>query len=416
MATSFANTERERAGVEASDTGTQGRHAGEQPEREVVRQRNGKTDAKGASTNPRTLTILTGGFPCQPFSHAGRRKGTKDDRYKWPEMFAVIRNVRPDWVIAENVRGFATWNDGLVLERTCTDLESEGYEVQPLIIPACAVQAPHQRERVWVVAHTTNADDRGNTRELSSKDEQQASERQEKRTTELSGTSDGQWNQDWREVALTTCHDGVDDGFYKRLHQVIIGSNEYNKINNKETVTTASGFTRESLRTLWEQRASATPSSYLYQLGLCDTLPDVSCESGQERWHTQEQAAKKMRNLWREFYSQSHTETQDMQQALLDGLREIERNEAVVIKKDDKGVWDVWCRVYLPTGKTNNMLKELCERYGVAKEEVEIISAARHRKERLKACGNAIVPQVAMEIFRAIKEADDTIKALQDNK
>ena len=99
------------------------------------------------------LVILTGGFPCQPFSHAGRRKGTSDERYKWPEMFAVIRNVRPDWIIAENVRGLASWNDGMVLETVCTDLESEGYEVRPYIIPACSKGAPHRRERVWIVAN-----------------------------------------------------------------------------------------------------------------------------------------------------------------------------------------------------------------------------------------------------------------------
>jgi DNA (cytosine-5)-methyltransferase 1 len=101
----------------------------------------------------RNFTIVTGGFPCQPFSHAGRRRGTADDRYQWPNMLAVIRNVKPEWVIAENVRGLVTWNDGMVLETICSDLESEGYEVQPLIIPAVAVGAPHRRDRVWIIAH-----------------------------------------------------------------------------------------------------------------------------------------------------------------------------------------------------------------------------------------------------------------------
>lgn len=98
-------------------------------------------------------TILTGGFPCQPFSQAGRRKGTKDNRYLWPEMFRIISTFKPAWVIAENVRGLVTWNDGMVLEQVCTDLESQGYEVQPLIIPAVAVNAPHRRDRVWFIAH-----------------------------------------------------------------------------------------------------------------------------------------------------------------------------------------------------------------------------------------------------------------------
>lgn len=100
--------------------------------------------------------VLTGGFPCQPFSQAGQRKGTADDRYLWPAMFESIRLIRPDWIIAENVAGLVTWNEGMVLEQVCSDLESEGYEVQPFIIPACAVNAPHRRDRVWIVANRSS--------------------------------------------------------------------------------------------------------------------------------------------------------------------------------------------------------------------------------------------------------------------
>ncbi len=97
--------------------------------------------------------ILTGGFPCQPFSAAGLRRGTTDGRYLWPEMLRVIRLTEPQWVIAENVGGLVTWNEGLVLETVCTDLEAAGYEVQPFIIPAVAVGAPHRRDRIWFVAN-----------------------------------------------------------------------------------------------------------------------------------------------------------------------------------------------------------------------------------------------------------------------
>ncbi len=97
--------------------------------------------------------ILTGGFPCQPFSQAGRRRGEEDDRFLWPEMLRIIREFSPLWVIAENVRGLLTQGGGVVFERVCTDLEAAGYEVQPIIIPAVAVGAPHRRDRVWFVAH-----------------------------------------------------------------------------------------------------------------------------------------------------------------------------------------------------------------------------------------------------------------------
>ena len=98
--------------------------------------------------------IITGGFPCQPFSVAGSRKGTDDNRHLWPEMFRIIKEFKPRWVIGENVRGIVSIQDGLVFETVCTDLESEGYEVQTFNIPAVGVGAPHKRERIWIVANS----------------------------------------------------------------------------------------------------------------------------------------------------------------------------------------------------------------------------------------------------------------------
>jgi DNA (cytosine-5)-methyltransferase 1 len=96
----------------------------------------------------RGVTLLTGGFPCQPFSNAGKRRGKDDDRYLWPQMLRVIQEARPDWIVGENVVGII----GLALDQVCSDLEAEGYEVEPIIIPACGVDAPHRRNRVWIIA------------------------------------------------------------------------------------------------------------------------------------------------------------------------------------------------------------------------------------------------------------------------
>lgn len=101
--------------------------------------------------------ILTGGFPCQPYSVAGKRLGKEDERHLWPEMLRVIREVQPRWIIGENVRGLLSWNEGVVFEEVCTDLESEGYKVQAFIIPAASVGAPHRRERVWIVANARSS-------------------------------------------------------------------------------------------------------------------------------------------------------------------------------------------------------------------------------------------------------------------
>ena len=99
------------------------------------------------------VDVLTGGFPCQPFSVAGKRKGTADDRYLWPAMLRAIREICPRWIVGENVYGIVNWSDGMVFEQVCADLENTGYEVQAYVIPACAVDAPHRRDRTWFVAH-----------------------------------------------------------------------------------------------------------------------------------------------------------------------------------------------------------------------------------------------------------------------
>lgn len=128
------------------------------------------------------IDVLTGGFPCQPFSVAGKRKGADDNRYLWPHMLRAIREIRPAWVVGENVAGILTMvqpgkevevgcqtslfgednrkrillRQEYVVETICKDLEREGYSVQPLLIPACAVGAPHRRDRVWFVAHANS--------------------------------------------------------------------------------------------------------------------------------------------------------------------------------------------------------------------------------------------------------------------
>lgn len=127
------------------------------------------------------VDVLTGGFPCQPFSQAGKRKGDTDDRYLWPQMLRAIKEIRPTWVVGENVAGIVTMVESceevemgstddifeknilyrkeqeFTIERICKDFEREGYSVQPIVIPACAVGAPHRRDRVWFIAHRDNA-------------------------------------------------------------------------------------------------------------------------------------------------------------------------------------------------------------------------------------------------------------------
>jgi DNA (cytosine-5)-methyltransferase 1 len=100
------------------------------------------------------IDILTGGFPCQPYSNAGKRLGKDDERHLWPQMLRVIRETSPSYVVGENVRGLTNWNGGLVFDEVQAELEAIGYEVLPFLLPACAVGAPHRRDRIWFIAHT----------------------------------------------------------------------------------------------------------------------------------------------------------------------------------------------------------------------------------------------------------------------
>lgn len=111
----------------------------------------------------RTIDIISGGFPCQPFSVAGKQKGRNDNRYLWPEMFRLIRELRPRWIVGENVAGIIK----LALDDILDELENEGYTARAYIIPARSVGAPHKRERVFIVAHANGErrNERRNNRE-----------------------------------------------------------------------------------------------------------------------------------------------------------------------------------------------------------------------------------------------------------
>lgn len=106
------------------------------------------------TTYANKIDILTGGFPCQPYSSAGKRKGKEDERHLWPEMLRAIREISPRWIVGENVLGLVNWSGGLVFHEVQADLEAAGYEVQPFLLPAAAVNAPHRRDRIWFVAYS----------------------------------------------------------------------------------------------------------------------------------------------------------------------------------------------------------------------------------------------------------------------
>ena len=166
--------------------------------------------------------VITGGFPCQPFSVAGKRKGTDDDRYLWDETIRVIRECKPRWFIGENVEGIINIQEGVVLRQVCDDLEKEGFEVQCLVIPASGIGAWHQRKRVWIIAHSNSNRDRHEiTRSNGEEKEIQREHRKENSST-------------WKFIRTDTNEDVSNTN-----SRLSIGENE--KIQTRGNTSTTSG-------------------------------------------------------------------------------------------------------------------------------------------------------------------------------
>jgi DNA (cytosine-5)-methyltransferase 1 len=180
-----------------------------------------------------TIDIITGGFPCQPFSHAGKRKGTDDERYLWHEMLRAIQQIQPTYVVAENVRGLLTVDGGMVFEQVCADLEAEGYEVQPILLPAAGVNAPHRRDRIFIVGYAanTNGTDTGSSNGRTDCKKESNVWRQEK--SNVSGTRDctepdantkgkryAASTDRWQDFSTESAICGGNDGLSNRLDNI----------------------------------------------------------------------------------------------------------------------------------------------------------------------------------------------------
>ena len=358
----------------------------------------------------RRVDLLTGGFPCQPFSQAGKRRGTDDDRYLWPEMLRVIRLTKPRWVIAENVRGLLTMQNGMVFEQVCSDLENSGYEVQPFIIPAVSVNAPHRRDRIWFVAHAlgNNADRKEKRGKLS-----EAAEKQKHGRTQYSpagqslrATSGKRLNRFKENIfmaeitrnAESAGQPGCDERQRKTQHGRA-GSGGYKCITSNAKGERSRGCSDKEYRIEKRELEQSKPERCeIRSKGKRRACDIAYSKSGKSR----EQAEQKRRKGFGGGNCKDASDTE------CDGYAKRYQETRGKIRKSKQG------RLFEFKRKSwkQPWIKVAAELCGVddglpAELDGFELSKSRHRIERLKALGNAIVPQVAIEIMKAIKQADE---------
>lgn len=274
------------------------------------------------------IDILTGGFPCQPYSVAGKRKGKEDERHLWPEMLRAIREISPSYIVGENVYGLLNWNDGLVFDEVQADLEAEGYKVQPIVLPACGQNAPHKRERVWFVAYATSPGRKEWQQNRGREDEKENGTGMEFRNKRFS--NDG---------IITNTYNNGQHGSKNGQ-----GNNKGNDCNQT-----------------WE-------NSIKQSSGCCSQANDANAID-----------TRLQGNEWRGTY----------------GERDRAKTFRPTTEQIEIPTWDNW-----PTQPP------VCSGDDGFSSKLDGITFPKWRNESIKAYGNAIVPQVALQIFKAILIAD----------
>ena len=294
------------------------------------------------------IDILTGGFPCQPFSMAGQRKGTADDRYLWPEMLRAIREIQPTFIVGENVYGLVNWDAGLVFDQVQTDLEAQGYQVAPVILPACSINAPHKRERIWFVAYSyRNGQKRFN------------------RQNEINTSK--------------TRIDALND-----IKQIFTTNASFERCNNRSDnrkeryFCTNERFTKKN-KSEWNR----------WQFGIRPISKTTTNTNNTRPQRSKSKIQEPQYNRVKRFGSTQFTTNPN-------GLRLW--NQAN--RHREPGQPDKTC----PGNNWRNFPTQspICSRNDGLSEQLDGITFSKWRQESIKAYGNAIVPQVALQIFKAI--------------
>ena len=293
------------------------------------------------------IDIISGGFPCQPYSSAGKRLGKEDERHLWPEMLRAIREIQPSWVVGENVRGLTNWNGGLVFDEVQSDLEAQGYEVLPFLLPAAAVNAPHRRDRIWFVAFNS----------------------QSSRNTTLGKVFEGKNNEsigvcDVNKQGNASHTNG--NGFHEcnSAYEISTTNRGINALSNINESISNGNITDTNGIGLWGEGNGIGNSNEFSKISEKQNVADTKqfrLEHGKKRGDIKE------------------------------SQRETQRERCDITKQFKTNGWTGFPTVSPICGGNDGLPREL-----------DGITFPKWRQESIKAYGNAIVPQVAYEIFKSI--------------
>ena len=339
------------------------------------------------------IDILTGGFPCQPYSSAGKRLGKEDSRHLWPEMLRAIREIQPRWIVGENVRGLTNWNGGLVFDEVQSDLEAEGYEVLPFLLPACAVNAPHRRDRIWFVAHSVNNRHKTIGGEISEENGIQRINREEMECR----------NFDRASLSSTVAHSKNN-----RCNQrgTRVDKREVNQFQNRDSIWDKSTTNGE------ESNASYSNSNGLNK---CNSEHEVNTSKGGEYAQRDIESSNDNGNV--ADTNSGGTQSEQNLRQKVSGKKRIDRNGTQSDASDTTNIGRTnalengqmergrsWKSNQRNTWDTFPSVTPICIGDDGISNRLDNITFSKWRNESIKAGGNAIVPQVVYQIFKAIEE------------
>jgi DNA-cytosine methyltransferase len=358
--------------------------------------------------------VITGGFPCQPFSVAGKRKGTADDRYLWDETIRVVAECKPSWFIGENVEGLININNGVVLRQVQTDLEEQGFQVQCLVIPAAGIGAWHQRKRVWIVAYSDSNRHSNKIRRSSTKEERISQEhRQDHNTTRKSSGASSVWETNNQHVPNPSSQ----RPFTRNNREMETKTRDKKETGDQSSLQTLSSCSdvpnTKSSRTWKDERGIWQRFSGVN--GGEGTDKDVSNSNSRlRRGRGTEFKNRDDREGW--FYSKEEKQTRDDIRSKVIGCDDIpgkatiqhtnsERCEELNISQKSNG--QNFCSGEFNSTETIKTWwqtqSEFCGVPNGVSYELD-----KDRSSRIKALGNSIVPQIARQIGLSIMKGELT--------